>query len=310
METFYGGNRIKKIVEFQLITKTLLKISQMNLEQKYRDELEMLRSNKKLLSNYSIDSSKDRNLNQIKRNRILIGLYNDCKPSDYEIADFIFNEEKTLRKSDLEIENYEVEVLYLSAFILTKFDRIDDIWKFIDSKTTDFDSSIGFDTEYLLSFGVDRVFRYLEKTEHPNKELGIKLVGSNLPIANYTQEEIDEWKKFKHDYFLVYEFPIKDEVDFSFQAQEYEHLKSLIPIWKTKKNEWTENQNLTSITIGRVLRLDEFQLESLNHYVKTFKNSVRNSDYKKDIKELEKKLHTTKPIVNTGFWYKVKSLFK
>jgi hypothetical protein len=282
----------------------------MSLEQKYRDELKVLRSNPKLLSNYSINSAEDKNLNQIKRNRILIGLYNDCKSSDYEIADFIFNEEKTLRKSNVEVEKYEVEVLYLSAFILTKFNRVDDIWKFIDSKTTDFDSSIGFDTEYLLSFGVDRVFKYLEQTDHPNKELGIKLVGSDLLSASYTQEEIDDWKKFKHDYFLVYEFPIKDEVDFSFQAKEYEHLKTLIPIWKTKKNEWTENQNLTSIAIGRVLELDNFHLESLNHYVKTFKNSVRNDMYKKDIRELEKKLHTTKAIVNTGFWYKFRSLFK
>lgn len=135
----------------------------MNLELKYRNELKLLRSDIHLLSEYSIDSALDKNRNQIKRNRILIALYNDCQPTDYEIVDSIFNEEKKLRKSDWEIENYDVEVLYLSAFILTKFNEVEDIWKFIDSKTIDFDSSIGFDTEYLLSFGVSRVYEYLKK---------------------------------------------------------------------------------------------------------------------------------------------------
>src|SRR5688500_14039469 len=136
----------------------------MNLEQKYKDELALLRNDLNLLPNYSIDLAQDNNRNQIKRNRILIGLYNDCRPSDHKIADFFFDEEKRLRASGLQVENYEVEVLYLSAFILTKFDQVSDIWKFIESKTTDFDSSIGFDTEYLLSFGVERVLNYLKVT--------------------------------------------------------------------------------------------------------------------------------------------------
>lgn len=278
----------------------------MNLEKTYRDELEKLRSDRTLLTDYSIDSSTDSNANQIKRNRILIGLYNDCQTSDYDIAKFLFNEEKALRKSAQVVEEYEVEVLYLAAFILTKFDRVEDIWSFIDSKTTDFDSSIGFDTEYLLSFGIDKVKKYLTDSNHPNKELALKFTGVNNQTPPYSQEEIDDWKRFKHEYFLVFEFPIKDEVDFSFQAKEYEHLKELLPNWLANKDKWTENQTLTSIAIGRVLQIDEFHLSSLKHYVETFKNSVRIEMYKKDIAELKDKLHTTMHKSNGGDSSKIK----
>lgn len=272
----------------------------MNLEKIYRDELEKLRSDGTLLDSYSIDSAKDNNRNQIRRNRILIGLYNDCQNSDYEIAKFLYNEEKELRKSDQVVEEYEVEVLYLAAFILTKFDKVEDIWSFIDSKTTDFDSSIGFDTEYLLSFGIDKVKKYLTTTDHPNKELALKLTGVNNEPLPYSQKEIDDWKRFKYEYFLVFEFPIKDEVDFAFQVKEYAYLKELLPSWLTNKDNWSENQTLTCIAIGRILEIDEFHLDSLKHYVETFKNSVRIEMYKKDIAQLKEKLHTTMHKSNGG----------
>ena len=265
----------------------------MNLENVYREELEKLRNDLSLLSGYAIESAKDKNRNQIKRNRILIGLYNDCQPSDYEIADFLFNEEKDLRKSDISGDEYDFEVLYLAAFILTKFDKVEDIWKFIDSKTTDFASSIGFDTKYLLSFGIDKVSKYLNDCDHPNKEIALKLTRINNETTSYSQEEIDDWKHWKHEYFLVFEFPIKDIVDFTFQAKEYSHLKDLLPGWLSNKNQWSEDQNLTSIAIGKELQLDEFHLNSLKHYVKTFKNSVRIEMYQNDIVELEMKLRAT-----------------
>ncbi|WP_338791876.1 hypothetical protein [Bernardetia sp. MNP-M8] len=274
----------------------------MQLEQTYRDELELLRSNLNLLSEYSIDSAVDNNRNQIKRNRILIGLYNDCKPSDYKIADFIFNEETILRKSDLKVVvDYEVDVLYLSAFILTKFDKVEDIWKFINAKETDFDSSIGFDTEYLLSFGVDRVFEYLENTEHQNKELVKSAIGENSTDSWFLQEEINDWKKHKHEYFKVFEFPIKDEINFLYQAKEYEYLKSLIPKWSLEKSNWTEEQNLTYITIDRDLQIEDFHLEVLKHYNETFNNSERKKEFQKKIFKLE--------MNKLSFWEKLKKIW-
>ncbi len=273
----------------------------MQLEQTYRDELELLRSNLNLLSEYSIDSAVDNNRNQIKRNRILIGLYNDCKPSDYEIADFIFNEETILRKSDLEVDDdYETEILYLSAFILCKFDRIEDIWKFIDVKTIDFDASF-FDTEHLLSFGVDKVFEYLENTEHPNKELVKGTIGENSTDSWFLQEEIDDWKKHKQAYFRVFEFPIKDEMIFLYCAKEYKYLKSLIPKWRLEKSNWTEEQNLISIAIGKELQMEGFHLEALKHYIKTFNNSERKKEFQREVFKLE--------MNKLSFWGKLKCLW-
>lgn len=278
----------------------------MKLEEKYRNNLNDLRHNLGLLSNFSIDSAKNKNWNQINRNRILIALYNDWKSSDYEIVDFIFNEEKKLRQSNLEFENYEVDVLYLAAFILTKFNKIEDIWKFIDSKTTDFDSSIGFDTEYLLSFGVNRVINYLKEDQNSKSKL-TDLVNINLLESNYTQEEIDVWKIFKHQYFAVFEFPIKDEIDFSFQAKEYEHLETILPNWFEQKETWSENQNLTSIAICRELNLDKLRLDSLRNYNKKFSNSVRRKINNEEIAEIEKGLNINS---NENIFRKINSWIK
>ena len=265
----------------------------MNLQEIYQNRLNKLRENPNLLNDLSIKSSKNNNYNQIERNKVLIALYNDIKTSDYDIVNFIFIEQKKLRQSNKTIDNYDVEVLYLAAYLLTKFNKTDDIWKFLDSKETDFDSSIGFDTEYLFSFGVDNVLEYLKQSNNPNKERLIELVTEDNSNPFHSQEEINEWKNYKQHYFAVFEFPIKDEVDFAFQAKEYKYLKQLLPDWLLKKNEWTENQNLTSIGIGKELNLDDFLLDSLINYNNKFQNSVRIEMHKNEIKALSKKLNRT-----------------
>lgn len=262
----------------------------MNIEERYINNLNDLRNNLSLLSNYSMDSAENKNRNQINRNRILIALYNDWKPSDYKIVDYLFNEEKKLRQSNLETENYEVDVLYLASYILTKFNKVEDIWKFIDSKTTDFDSSIGFDSKYLLSFGVERVKKFLKEEENSKSKI-TDLVNINLLEPNYTQEDIEDWKIYKHNYFAVFEFPIKDEIDFSFQAKEYKNLEKLLPKWIEQKELWTEDQNLTSIAICTELNLDKLRLESLKNYNNRFTNSTRKKMHKVEIAKLEKDLN-------------------
>jgi hypothetical protein len=291
-----------------ILNKIILKL---NLEEAYKIRLKQLRENPELLRDISIESSKDENYNQITRNKVLIALYNDIKPDDYEIVNFIFKEENTLRKSNLIVVEYEVEVLYLSAYLLTKFDLIEDIWKFFDSKTTDFDSTIGFDTEYLLSYGVNEVINYLKNNSNPNAKKLIELISDENLNLVYNQEDIETWKRFKYEYFLVYKFPIKDEVDFSFQAKEYEHLKTLLPNWLDKKIEWTEYQNLTSIGIGRQLNLDEFLLESLINYNRKFRNSFRIDMHKKEIKMIEKRLNLNqKNDYNKSVFQKIQTWIK
>ena len=87
-----------------------------------------------------------------------------------------------------------------------------------------------------------------------------------LRLYSFTCTELEED-------FLVFKFPIKDEINFAFQANEYDYLKELLPNWLTNKDNWSENQTIRSITIGRVLQIDEFYLDSLKHYIETFKNS-------------------------------------
>jgi hypothetical protein len=264
----------------------------LNLEELYKQQLKELRENPTLLHRYSIQSAKNKNYHQIERNQLLIALYNDLNANDYKIVDFLFCEENSLRQSKFELEDYEVDTLYLAAYLLTKFNHIADIWKFIDAKRTDFDSSIGFDVEYLLSFGIKETMAYIQTSDHPNKKHVLELIADENFQPLYNEDEIEEWKKYKHAYFSVYTFPIKDEVNFAFQAKEYGYLKNILPQWLGKKNEWTEEQNLTCISIATQLNLDDFLLQSLVNYNSRFENSVRIGIYEKEIHELRKKLKT------------------
>lgn len=261
----------------------------MKLEEEYLNELNSVRQNGELLSEFSIDSSIDGNKNQIKRARILIALYNDLSSNDYPIVDFIFNEEKKLRKDiDSDIVDYEVDVLYLAADLLVRFDKVEDFWKFLDSKMVDFDSSIGFDTQYLLSFGVQRTIAYLNSSDHSQKQIALDTIGAYGETTKYySEEDIDDWKNYRCNYFSVFKFPVEDEVDFSFQAKEYEYLKNILPDWMSKVERWTEDQHLTAMAIGRDLQMDQLRIMALKSYNEKFPNSVRIKMNQKEIEEIE-----------------------
>ncbi len=259
----------------------------MDFEKEYVQEFNRLRIDNRLLEEYSLLKSTDSNKNQIKRNRILIALFNDIRTSDFRIVDFMFNEEEELRKSANKVEGYEVDPLYLAAFLLTQIGNIDVIWKFIDTKRIDFDSSIGFDLEYLYAFGVEETVDFVRNSNHLNKEKAIRILGLNNPSLPFTQNEIDEWKKWKSLYFSVFKFPIKDKINFAFQAKEYEELRKEVPNWMSRIDEWSEEQFINSITIGKILGIKELHLKALRGYVKRFDNPTRIKYYKKDIEKLE-----------------------
>lgn len=114
---------------------------------------------------------------QLERYKLGVGLFNTVSvDEDYEFVTFMFDQELKLHKS--KIGRHRPDVLYMYAFLLSRLGQIEDVWKFLEAKYFDFDSRIGFDTYYFMTFGIDEIYNYAAKTKHDNKELLLKTIGT------------------------------------------------------------------------------------------------------------------------------------
>lgn len=181
-----------------------------NYEEIYREQLNIVRADLSKLSSYSITHAEDKNYNQRKRLKLLIALYNHSTPSDYQIVRFLFEEEKTLRQSSLEIENGDEDTLYLAAYILSTYKKLENIGLFIETKLTDFDSAIGFDSEFLFTPGIQTVLNYITYSNHQLNNEVLKCYQDLNYNGNFSDKDIDSWLTDKRAYFAVFSFPIQN----------------------------------------------------------------------------------------------------
>lgn len=182
-----------------------------NFEEIYTKQLNIVRGDLSKLSSYSIAHAEDNNYNQRKRLKLLIALYNHSTPSDYQIARFLFEEEKTLRQSSrLEIEDGDVDILYLAAYILSTYKKLENIGLFIETKLTDFDSEIGFDSEFLFTPGIQTVLNYIRYSNHQLNHEILKCYQDLNYDGNFSDKDVDIWLTDKRAYFAVFSFPIQD----------------------------------------------------------------------------------------------------
>lgn len=207
----------------------------MQLKEKYQNQLDLVRQNPSLLNNYRFDKDAASS-NHFERLRLNIAIYNDFKPIDFEIAKFLFTEETKWRQ---DAKNGEVDNLYFSAYILTLFKNPEIIWLFHDTKYIDFDSSIGFDGEYLVSAGIDKTYKYLETVDNSHKHDLLNYIGETFDSCYYTQEEIVQWANFKKEYFNIYLYPITNEIYFYYSTNEKYLFLEKLPEWIRQNREWT-----------------------------------------------------------------------
>lgn len=207
----------------------------MQLTEKYKNQLDLVRQNPNLLDNYRFDKDAAFS-NHFERLRLNIAIYNDFKPSDFEIAKFLFTEENEWKKN---AKDGEVDNLYFSAFILTQFKRPEIVWLFFDTKNINFDSGIGFDGEYLVAAGIEKVYKYLEATDNIYKQKLLKYIGETADTCNYSQEEINDWANSKKEYFNCYTYPITDELYFLYSTNEKDLFLAKLPEWIKQNRKWT-----------------------------------------------------------------------
>lgn len=207
----------------------------MTVLENYKTELDLVRHNPKLLDNYRFDKDAI-DSKHFDRLRLNIAIYNDLKPTDYEIVKCLFAEEKEWRKYG---KHGDVDNFYFCAFILTHFNLPETVWLFLETKNIDFDSGIGFDGEYLVSAGIKETYQYLKSADNPNKTELLKYIGEREKSCIYSQVDIDEWKEDKKSYFRNYKLPIRDELYFLYSTNEREIFLKKLPEWINQERAWT-----------------------------------------------------------------------
>ncbi|MEM7572742.1 MAG: hypothetical protein AAF433_07570 [Bacteroidota bacterium] len=167
-------------------------------------ELDLVKRDKSI---YNADYTfNPRGNNQNNRLRLLIGLFNrQLGDADYDIASRLFNDETELRRmisSKDDYENYDVDVWYLSSYLLAKHRKSQDFVPFLTAKYIDFDSMIGFDEEHLFMV-FDNSIEVEESNKFFSEYYEAKNYINNLN-PNQLNSDLERWEKSKNRYFDSY----------------------------------------------------------------------------------------------------------
>lgn len=254
----------------------------MTIEDIYRNELDLVREDTKLLENYRFDKEavNSRHFDRLKLN---IAIYNDLKLTDYEIVKFLFTEEMEWRKH---AKDGEVDNLYFCAFLLTHFGAPEVIWLFFETKNIDFDSGIGFDGEYLLASGIKETYHYLKTDNNPLKAELLKYIGETEGSCIYSQEDIEDWKESTKSYFSCYKFPVQDELFFLYSTNERELFLTKLPAWIKQERSWTYEELALYRTYTKYIEDKALEIEALQLTIEKIDKSFSSDSYNIQLADL------------------------
>jgi len=226
----------------------------------YINELNEVRKNPALLSNYEFENRHSNHYNRLKLN---IAMFNDFRYSDYLIAKFLFEQESNWRKSDDYYETGYFDNLYFSAFLVSKYKQPEIIVNFWNTKMIDMDTGTGFDGEFLVSIGISETYKYLRNSERPNKDDILAYIGISENECQYTETRLNQWRDFKIEYFKDYILPIEDPLWLLYSVRENEILKDIFEDWINSTEEWDDSRRIKYWTISNHLQDIENEIKSI-----------------------------------------------
>lgn len=221
---------------------------------------------------------------QLKRYKLGVGLFNKLNINeDYDYVSFMFDQELKLHKS--KIGRHKPNVLYMYAFLLSRFRQIEDVWKFLEAKYIDFDSGIGFDTYYFMTLGVDEIYDYAASTQNEKKELLIKTIGTKKDDIVFDQDEFERWEKGKYDYYDFVK-PIKRPMSFYQLFNHKELYKKEFAEW-VKENDFKDQRSAYDcIHMAEYAEDKETLIKAIQNYLKHDTDGYLHDKFEKRLNEL------------------------
>ncbi len=126
------------------------------------------------------------------RFRVLIALQYGYTDDDEALVEYLFDQELMARKSD----GFQGigEPLELASYLLSRWKRPANLWRFAAAKVANFDTYCGYDSTYLVSAGLEPTFAELASSDHELKESVQSLLFDEQQNCLVTAEELNEWE--------------------------------------------------------------------------------------------------------------------
>lgn len=259
----------------------------MDLIDRYIRKLEEIRnaSNWSSLEYVGVDEEEELR-RQKERYKIGVGLFNNLLiPEDYDLVSFLFDQEINLRKS--KVKNQEADVLYLYAYFLSRFKKIDDVWKFVDAKYIDFDTVIGFDTNYFFTFGLIEIYHLATNTDHKKRDLLVKAIGKRREDTFYDADEFQKWEEGRVEYYDFVK-PIKNSLNFYRIFDEKYLFKTEFKKWMKKIDLDDKRMSYKCIHLAKYAEDKEALITSIETYLRYDKEGFLHDKFRRELEQLRK----------------------
>ena len=170
--------------------------------------------------------------NELERCRFLIALQYHCVAEDEEFVRFLFDQEVLARQRD----SFQGcgDSLRLASYLLSRSNSPSDFWRFAEAKFANFDTLCGYDTQFLLSAGVESALSAFTASEHPLKEEVEKLLFDEHGTCRFSMEDMSEWRRQLGEYFpgCVHAESVRVWIDRSIVFQCLDEGRALLDEWE------------------------------------------------------------------------------
>lgn len=138
--------------------------------------------------------------NALERYRFLTALQYECSPADESLVRYLFDQEIVARSKD-DFQGIG-EALRQASYLMSRWRRGSDFWRFAAAKCANFDTYCGYDSQFLFSMGRDAALAEFANSDHELKEEIKQFLFDEEGDCHYSADEIEAWQRH-----LVNEFP-------------------------------------------------------------------------------------------------------
>ncbi len=142
--------------------------------------------------------------NTRERYRRLIALQYDHHPADESLVRYLFDQEVIARSKD-DFQGFG-DALRLVSYLLSRWRRGSDLWRFAAAKCANFDTYCGYDSQFLFAVGRDAALAEFANSDHELKDEIKQFLFDEQGDCHFSSAEIEDWQRA-----LVEEFSKRPE---------------------------------------------------------------------------------------------------
>jgi hypothetical protein len=215
--------------------------------EKYQKILDTVRKNPGEWQQFAFQPKRNlagivRDVNALKRYRVLIAIQHDLMKIDENLLVFLFRQEVDMHTEPT------IQGLYpslsLNAYLLSIFGDPKNLPLFISAKMANFDTHCGFDREFLVCLNLKNTYKHAKKLPKAWRVKFYQYFDTNIRNADLSPKQWEEWRAAKNRQYILglNNKTLEQEIYLAEQLQEKEMLTQKITAWINQQTEWTEEK--------------------------------------------------------------------